>query len=119
LKRILHLLFSCDQVLDFYNFAFFLSCSHDDVGWLKTVDEYFTGAHPEIQNACVKCTLDNVVAKLKENPDRKFVEVEMAFFWKWWNQASDDQKNLVKGYLKNGQLEFIGGGWSMNDEAAV
>ncbi len=56
---------------------------------------------------------------MKENPDRKFVEVEMAFFWKWWNQASDDQKNLVKGYLKNGQLEFIGGGWSMNDEAAV
>ncbi|CAM6054442.1 unnamed protein product, partial [Sphagnum tenellum] len=52
-------------------------------------------------------------------PDRKFVEVEMAFFWMWWNQATGPQRESIKKFLKSGQLEFIGGGWSMNDEAAV
>jgi hypothetical protein len=35
--------------------------SHDDVGWLKTVDGYFTGARREIQDANVEMTLDTVI----------------------------------------------------------
>ena len=35
----------------------------------------------------------------------------------WWNEQNDTNKSLVKGLVKNGQLEFINGGWSMQDEA--
>ena len=38
--------------------------SHDDVGWLKTVDEYFTGAAYEIQIADVEIILDTVIKNL-------------------------------------------------------
>ena len=41
--------------------------SHDDVGYLKTVDDYFYGTKKEIQNACVKCTLDWVTSELSAN----------------------------------------------------
>ena len=35
--------------------------SHDDVGWLKTVDEYFYGSAQTIQFAAVQYTIDTVV----------------------------------------------------------
>jgi len=28
-------------------------------------------------------------------------------------------KDIVKGLVDEGRLEFVGGGWSMNDEAAT
>jgi hypothetical protein len=36
--------------------------SHDDVGWLKTVDDYFYGANQNIQWAGVQYTIDTVVS---------------------------------------------------------
>ncbi len=70
-----------------------------------------------------------------ENPDRRYIYVEMAFFWRWWNEQSDDMRNTVKQlvnegscqsnlyysfkYIYIGRLEFISGGWCMNDEAAT
>ena len=50
--------------------------SHDDVGWLKTVDQYFVGSNNSIQGACVINTLDSVVDALARDPARKFVVVE-------------------------------------------
>ena len=38
--------------------------SHDDVGWLKTVDEYYTGINDEIQRVQVELILDSVVDEL-------------------------------------------------------
>ena len=35
--------------------------SHDDVGWLKTVDDYYYGARQDIQWAGVQYTIDTVV----------------------------------------------------------
>ena len=35
--------------------------THDDVGWLKTVDEYYSGFESKTSNARVKLILDNVV----------------------------------------------------------
>ena len=50
--------------------------THDDVGWLKTVDQYFVGSNNSIQGACVINTLDSVVDALARDPARKFVVVE-------------------------------------------
>ena len=49
----------------------------------------------------------------------RFIYVETAFFWKWWEKQSEKVKNIVKDLVNEGRLEFIGGAWSMNDEAVT
>lgn len=91
--------------------------SHDDVGWLKTVDQYYTGQNSSIQNAAVKMILDTVVQALAAKPDRTFTFAELAFFQRWWVQQNGATQNLVRRLVKNGQLQFVNGGWCMHDEA--
>ncbi|XP_054710202.1 lysosomal alpha-mannosidase-like isoform X2 [Uloborus diversus] len=93
--------------------------THNDVGWLKTVDQYFYGANQSIQNAGVQYILDSVITALKQDKNKKFIYVETAFFSRWWNEQHDSVRHTVKKLVCDGQLEFIGGGWSMNDEAAA
>ncbi|UJR33645.1 hypothetical protein I4U23_021078 [Adineta vaga] len=93
--------------------------THDDVGWLKTVDQYYYGARNDIQHASVQFILDSVIPSLDENPDRRFIYVEIAFFWRWWMQQSDEMQNTVRKLVNEGRLEFISGGWSMNDEGVT
>ena len=93
--------------------------THDDVGWLKTVDELYLGDRNEIQISAVQYILDSVVESLAANPDRKFIYVEMAFFSRWWRRANDLQRYQVSAFLDSGQLEFINGGWASNDEATA
>lgn len=78
--------------------------SHDDVGWLKTVDDYFYGAKQNIQWAGVQYTIDTVVSELVANPSYKFTIVEMAFLYRWWNGANETQREQMKTLVKNGQL---------------
>ncbi|RZC32509.1 lysosomal alpha-mannosidase, partial [Asbolus verrucosus] len=93
--------------------------THDDVGWLKTVDQYYYGANNTIQNAGVQFILDSVIDELKKDPSRRFIYVETAYFWKWWIHQHDVVKSQVRKFVNNGQLEFIGGAWTMNDEATT
>ena len=76
--------------------------SHDDVGWLKTVDEYFEGTKSDIQFTNVNVELTSVMNALLENPARKFSEVEMKFFKMWWDEQDDTMKESVRGLIKNG-----------------
>ena len=96
-----------------------VSHTHNDVGWLKTVDQYYYGALSEIQQAGVQYILDSVVQALLLDPERRFIYVESAFFWRWWGEQGGDMKRSVRQLVEQGRLEFIGGGWSMNDEAAA
>ena len=48
-----------------------VSHSHDDVGWLKTVDQYFFGAKNDIQQAGVQYTIDNVVAEMTKDATKR------------------------------------------------
>ncbi|KAI7725853.1 hypothetical protein M8C21_022276, partial [Ambrosia artemisiifolia] len=89
--------------------------SHDDVGWLKTVDQYFVGSNNSIQGACVENVLDSVVMSLLRDPNRKFIFAEMAFFRRWWLLQSKKIKDQVKKLVSAGQ----NGGWCMHDEAAT
>ncbi|XP_058146251.1 lysosomal alpha-mannosidase [Dasypus novemcinctus] len=93
--------------------------THDDVGWLKTVDQYFYGIKNDIQHAGVQYILDSVVSALLAEPTRRFVYVEMAFFARWWHQQTNATQAIVRDLVRQGRLEFANGGWVMNDEATT
>jgi len=93
--------------------------THDDVGWLKTVDQYYYGLKNDIQHAAVQYVIKSVTAALIRNPARKFMYVEQAFFQRFWREATDYDKNITRTLVANGQLEFVNGGWCMHDEAAA
>ncbi|KYB25899.1 lysosomal alpha-mannosidase [Tribolium castaneum] len=95
--------------------------SHDDVGWLKTYEEYYqgTGQFNSYENAGVQYILDSTIEALDLNSERRFIQVETAFFWRWWNDQTNQTRNKVRKLVNNGQLEMINGAWSMNDEAAA
>ncbi|OMO52365.1 hypothetical protein COLO4_37248 [Corchorus olitorius] len=92
--------------------------THDDVGWLKTVDQYYVGSNNSIQGACVQNVLDSIVPALLADKNRKFIYVEQAFFQRWWRDQSEAVQETVKKLINSGQLELINGGMCMHDEAA-
>ncbi|XP_064633968.1 lysosomal alpha-mannosidase-like [Lineus longissimus] len=96
-----------------------ISHSHDDVGWLKTVDQYYYGSKNSVANAGVQYILDSVIVELMKDPSRRFIYVEVAFFYRWWNEQNDFIRHQVKQLVNEGRFEFILGGWCMNDEAAT
>ena len=93
--------------------------THDDVGWLKTVDEYYSGTSNNYANVAVKNIITSVVEELQKDPKRTFIYVEIAFFIRWWRTQSADTQDIVKTLVKNKQLEFVNAGWCMNDEAGT
>ncbi|XP_012160548.1 lysosomal alpha-mannosidase isoform X1 [Ceratitis capitata] len=93
--------------------------THDDVGWLKTVDQYYYGSQTLIQKAGVQYILDSVVQELLKDSEKRFIYVESAFFFKWWREQTPELQEQVKMLVNEGRLEFIGGAWSMNDEATA
>lgn len=93
--------------------------SHDDVGWLKTPDQYYYGGRNNIQFAGVNYIIDSVIQALLLDPERRFIQVESAFFSKWWSEQNDDMKDKVRMLVDEGRFEFTGGAWSMNDEACT
>jgi lysosomal alpha-mannosidase len=50
----------------------------------------------DIQHAAVQYILDSVIESLLENPDRRFIYVEIAFFWRWWLQQTEQMQNTVR-----------------------
>lgn len=77
----------------------------------QTVDQYYYGANSSIQHAAVQYIIHSVTEALQVNPDRKFIYVEQAFFQRWWREQPADVQATVKTLVKNGQLEFVNGGW--------
>jgi hypothetical protein len=65
--------------------------THDDVGWVRTVDEYFSGSQPN-----VAIILDSVVSELQRDLKRTFTFVEMKFFSMWYNFQNEETKKIVK-----------------------
>ncbi|XP_034262785.1 lysosomal alpha-mannosidase [Pantherophis guttatus] len=93
--------------------------THDDVGWLKTVDQYFFGVRNDIQHAGVQYILDSVVPQLLADPSKRFIYVEVVFFARWWGLQTEAMRQAVRQLVAEGRLEFVNGGWCMNDEASV
>jgi|LauGreDrversion4_2_1035121.scaffolds.fasta_scaffold544671_1 alpha-mannosidase len=65
----------------------------------------------------VKQIITSVVEALKKDPKRRFSQTEMYYFERWWNLQTNKTKEEVRQLVKSGQLEFINGGWTSNDEA--
>ncbi|XP_075661819.1 putative alpha-mannosidase At5g13980 [Castanea sativa] len=93
--------------------------SHDDVGWLKTVDQYYVGSNNTIKGGCVQDVLDSIVPALLADKNRKFIFIEQAFFQRWWRDQSEEVQSIVKQLVSSGQLELINGGMCMHDEATA
>jgi hypothetical protein len=93
--------------------VFLVPHTHDDVGWLETVEGYYQSA--------VKHIIDTSLAALIANPTRKFIYVEQAYFTLWWNDpnTSDQQRAQMKQVVSEGRWEFIIGAWVMPDEACT
>lgn len=85
--------------------------THDDTGWKRTVDVLYYNRVQQI--------LNGVVSELPNNPDRRFIYVEMAFFSRWWENQNEEIKNKTRNLVNSGQLSFNLGHWSAPDEATT
>ncbi|XP_065289713.1 lysosomal alpha-mannosidase-like [Dermacentor albipictus] len=96
-----------------------LAHTHMDLGWLKTVDQYFYGTKNEYANVGVRYIFESVLEELEQDPSRRFIFVETGFFNLWWKRLNETKKERFNALVQSGRLEFISGGWVMNDEAGV
>ncbi len=64
----------------------------------------FSLARNDIQHAGVQYILDSIVLALEENPDRRFIYVEISFFWRWWVQQTDEIRNKVRQFVNDGKI---------------
>ena len=90
--------------------VFMLPHSHDDTGWQRTVDQYYVEQ--------VRYIYDSVVSELRKDSRRKFIFVETAYFMRWWREQSEGVRAATKQLHKNGQIEWVNGGWCMADDAS-
>ncbi|KAI2494330.1 Alpha mannosidase [Fragilaria crotonensis] len=93
--------------------------THDDVGWLKTVEEYYYGFNSTIQRAHVQAILDSTISSLLKNKNRTFTYVEQKFFSMWWNEQTLETKGTVRQMVAEDRFAFVNGGWCMHDEATT
>jgi lysosomal alpha-mannosidase len=70
--------------------------THDDVGWVKTVDEYYSGVNNSVARVSVKLILDEVMPELIKDPKKRFSYVEMKFFSMWWKDQTEQMKADVR-----------------------
>ncbi|XP_042501477.1 alpha-mannosidase 2-like [Macadamia integrifolia] len=89
--------------------VFVVPHSHNDPGWKLTVEEYYSRQSRHI--------LDTIVETLSKDDRRKFIWEEMSYLERWWRDASEAKRKTFRNLVNNGQLEIVGGGWVMNDEA--
>ena len=93
--------------------------SHDDPGWVKTVDEYWYGADKVQDNGggAVQYIYDTVIDELLRDPRRTFSAAEQVYFSRWWREQDEKIKEQTRGLVRSGQLVFVDGAWVQHDEA--
>ena len=94
--------------------------THDDVGWRKTVEQYFYGWNDTMDpRGHVRDILSTAVEALLEHEARTFTYVEQKFFTLWWDEQNDSVRDSLRSLIANDQWFFVNGGWCMHDEAST
>jgi alpha-mannosidase len=93
--------------------------THDDVGWLKTYEEYYTGMRGQAAHARVGQIITEVVLELLRDPEMKFTYVEMKYFNMWYTRQTKKMQEDVKNLITKGQLEITMGGWVGSEESVA
>ena len=88
--------------------VFIVLHSHNDVGWLKTPDEYY--------NDSTQYILDNIIDILEQDPSLKFSWAEIVYLHRYLEE-NPSQVDRVKSLVQTNRLEIVGGGWVQHDEA--
>ncbi len=39
------------------------------------------------------------MSELEKEPSKRFVYVEIAFFWRWWNEQNENTKQVVRNLV--------------------
>jgi alpha-mannosidase II len=113
--------------------------SHNDPGWIRTVEEYYQRQSRHILDTIVE-SLSKVAAAFSplqircwalvpslpflttislcavQDPRRKFIWEEMSYLERWWRDAPRKKQEAFAKLVRDGQLEIVSGGWVMNDE---
>ncbi|CAN8026384.1 unnamed protein product, partial [Ixodes persulcatus] len=90
-----------------------LSHSHNDAGWIASLEDTYTECEP------VQSIYDTTTRSLLANPQRRYVSAENVFFSRWWKAQSTAGRGQVSRLVREGRLQFVGGGWTQNDEAVT
>lgn len=61
-------------------------------------------ARQDIRQQGVQYIIDSAIDALLQNSDRRFIYVEMAFFWRWWVEQTDDMQQQVKDLVNQGEF---------------
>ena len=85
--------------------------SHNDPGWLKTLEGYYNKDTKEI--------LNNAVDQMTKYKNMTFVWTEMQFLAMWWSEAHPGRRRNLQHLIQEGRFEVLTGGWVMTDEANV
>ena len=91
--------------------------SHDDVGWKKTIDQYYYGSNGTEAIGAVQYILQTTLQALLQNPDRIFTFVEQGFFVRFFNELDDTTQDTIRQLVQEKRLVFVNGGYTMPDEA--
>ncbi|KAH7637283.1 alpha-mannosidase-like protein [Dermatophagoides farinae] len=89
--------------------VFIVPHSHNDPGWIKTFDVYFSKQTQHI--------LTNAVEFMTQHPDMRFIWAETSYLSAWWETTNDAHREMLRKLIIEKRFEVVTGGWVMNDEA--
>lgn len=97
--------------------VFFICHSHDDLGWLSTIQEYYRDQ--------VKYILDSIIQAISDSSSnqtlhKKFQYSEIGNIKLYLNDEpslTQSKKDAINSLIKNKKWEFVNGGISQPDEA--